>query len=411
MMNNVILFMEHWLAIGLFIQLAGALAIHNGYRTWVYLGFYLPLILLLIFNWRSIFTDIKCNSKLYFLLFVFLFYFALTSLWSEHINFEKRIKISLLCFLYIIGVAIISKKEKLIYAVLSSSVICVALIISLFIFKSYVINELPLLSRLSSTGFKNWISLENAQIFGTFFGAFFIIAIMLIRGTTHKLMQKLLVLASLLILSGAFFTYSRTMWVALICVGLFYLLINKQYKSLFYFTLTLFVSISIVLFFYPDIAEKAIYRSGFSYRPQIWLMTLSHIVDNPLFGHGSGSDFKYLVTQTFNNRSSSIIVSHPHNLYLTILYYSGLTGLLLYFFVLMETLIKIKKYKYDYLVWLVAGLLVFSLVEQIAEIANIVIKPNEYYTIIWLPIGILLGRITHEKNKKNRINSTAKGKQ
>lgn len=399
-----ILFLEGWLATGLFIQLAGAFVINNGYRTWVYLCFYLPLVLLLIFNFKSILVELKLNARLYSLLFIFLFYFGFSTLWSDHENLTKELQSSLLCFLYVMGVAIISKKEKWIHTVLSSAVLCIALFALLFIIKNYLINELPLTSRIYNTGFNNWGSLENPQIFGMFLGSFFVIGIMLARKNIHTLSHQFLFFTSLLILFCAFFTYSRTMWVALFFTLFCYMLINKHYKALLYGFIILFVLTLIVLLIFPEIYDKFIYRSGFSFRPQIWLMTISHIIDKPLFGYGSNSFFNHLVIQTIHGKEMSYTASHPHNLYLSIFYFTGLIGVILYFLVLAETLLKIKKYLNDYLVWLTLSLILFSLAEQIFEISAIVVRPNEYYVILWLPIGILLGRISYAKqNNPNNL--------
>ena len=64
--SNIILILEKWLALGLFIQLLGSLVLDHGYRTWVYFAFYLPLILLFLVNWKNILSELRINSTLYY---------------------------------------------------------------------------------------------------------------------------------------------------------------------------------------------------------------------------------------------------------------------------------------------------------------------------------------------------------
>ncbi len=393
--SDIILILEKWLALGLFIQLLGSLVFDHGYRTWVYFGFYLPLILLFLVNWKNILSELKINSTLYLLLFSFIFYYSLSNLWSDNSNLSNELKASLLCILYIVGVSIISKKEQLLYITLSATLIYVALFSLLFIVQNYLINNQELNHRLSNTGFEGWNSLNHPQVFAIYLGTFFTLGIMLLRIKTPSIIKIILFIASILILIAAFFTYSRTMWIALFFTLLCYLYINKYHTILRYGTLLLLSSSTIILFIFPEIFDRFIYRDGLSFRPQNWLLTLSYIVDKPLLGYGSNATFHYTVTQMVNGIKLSCIIPHPHNLYLSIFYFSGLIGLTLYLAMLTKLLVSVKKYLHDDFVWLALGILLFSLSVQLFEIAEIVTKPNKYYMIMWLPIGIFIGRKVH----------------
>lgn len=81
----------------------------------------------------------------------------------------------------------------------------------------------------------------------------------------------------------------------------------------------------LMLYFSPEFITSR----GFSWRPDIWMTTIEHIINRPLFGHGISNNIVPVVVTNEEGRTVGIF-RHPHNMALSVAYFLGLTGLLLW---------------------------------------------------------------------------------
>jgi len=385
-------FLEGWLSIGLIVQLIAVLLLTYGYETWMYLSFYIPLLIILVLNLNRL-PHVFLQDRWFFTtILLFFFYFGISNCWAESNNdLLKSLKASLLSFLYIVGVALVARRERL-GLVLKIAVVLSGLIGAAFIAKNYVINADPLMARLGHSGFSGLESLGNASRFGAYFGAMFVIGVFLCRDMKSGIAMSILLFFTLINLGVGFFTYSRTMWVGFLLVALVYTVLSERRKFLLYAFVCFVVSSLLLFLFFPEIIERFILRSGFSWRPQIWLATIGKIMDKPIIGYGAGSDFALIVTRAFNGDLQSATIYHPHNIYLSMFYFSGIVGGFLYLAILWMGLARMMKNVSARFFWVAFGLMLFSMAEQFFEVYGIVRRPSEYYLISWLPLGILIGR-------------------
>ena len=117
---------------------------------------------------------------------------------------------------------------------------------------------------------------------------------------------------------------------------------------------------------------------GMHHRLEIWQRTLELVGERPWFGHGLAANLD-LPGLTF-----------PHDLFLGVLFYSGIVGLCLFAalaWVVTARLVRMPKGA-DRL-WL-AALWVSALVSGLTDLGQITKGPGALWLIFWLPVGLVL---------------------
>jgi O-antigen ligase len=121
---------------------------------------------------------------------------------------------------------------------------------------------------------------------------------------------------------------------------------------------------------------------GESARPEIWRATLGRIIEHPWIGHGVGATLGF---QDF---------TFPHDLYLSLVFYSGVVGLALFAAVawrLLGGVIARPGAERALLIALWANMLVSGLTDY----GQIIKGPSALWYIIWLPIAFSTFYVTH----------------
>jgi O-antigen ligase len=170
---------------------------------------------------------------------------------------------------------------------------------------------------------------------------------------------------------------------------------------------------------------------GSSHRFEVWDYTLGLIRDRPLFGHGLAANLHLVVSNgvVSNGVVSSGVVSNgvvsngvvsngvvngarkdaitfPHDLYLSLLFYSGVVGLLIFSAMaalLTWRLLRAAKRADAEWAWL-SALWLNVLVVGLTDLGQITKGPGPIWFIVWLPVGLLLTRkeeLLFEKRSKN----------
>jgi O-antigen ligase len=140
-------------------------------------------------------------------------------------------------------------------------------------------------------------------------------------------------------------------------------------------------------------AAAMVYR-GSSHRFEIWDRTLHMIADRPLFGHGLAANLD-LPGITF-----------PHDLYLSVLFYSGAVGFSLFVGLAGWVTWQLRPSRDPEWLWLVA-LWMNALISGLTDLGQITKGPGPMWFIFWLPVGLVLGRegSTFFFEKKNQETS------
>jgi O-antigen ligase len=140
-------------------------------------------------------------------------------------------------------------------------------------------------------------------------------------------------------------------------------------------------------------SEAVLVQRGSSHRFQVWDYTLGLIRDRPLFGHGLAANLHLDVGD---------LITFPHDLYLSLLFYSGAIGFLL--FAALATLISWRllaqawRRRDGEWAWL-AALWIDVLVAGLTDLGQITKGPGPLWFIVWIPVGLLLAAQRHEPAK------------
>jgi O-antigen ligase len=135
--------------------------------------------------------------------------------------------------------------------------------------------------------------------------------------------------------------------------------------------------------------EAALIERGSSHRFEVWDYTLARIRERPLFGHGLASNLHLNVGDARHDQ-----ITFPHDLYLSLLYYSGAVGLLI--FAALSGLLTWRlagraAWRDGEWPWLTA-LWLNVLTVGLTDIGQITKGPGPIWFIVWLPVGLLLTR-------------------
>ncbi len=128
-------------------------------------------------------------------------------------------------------------------------------------------------------------------------------------------------------------------------------------------------------------SEAVLVSRGSSHRFQVWDYTLGLIRDRPLLGHGLAANLHLNVGDQ---------ITFPHDLYLSLLFYSGIAGFLM--FAAMAALLSwrlardIRRPEWAWLVALWLDLLLVGL----TDLGQITKGPGPLWFIVWMPVGLLL---------------------
>ncbi len=134
---------------------------------------------------------------------------------------------------------------------------------------------------------------------------------------------------------------------------------------------------------------------GSSHRFEIWHRTLELIGQRPLFGHGLAANLD-LPGITF-----------PHDLYLSVLFYSGAVGFALFLALAANVtwrLWRLRDGGSQQWLWM-ASLWIAALIAGLTDLGQITKGPGPLWFIFWLPVGLVLA--TNQPAESKLIPSAA----
>ena len=126
--------------------------------------------------------------------------------------------------------------------------------------------------------------------------------------------------------------------------------------------------------------EAAMVSRGSSHRLQIWSRTLELIGQRPLFGHGLAANLD-LPGITF-----------PHDLYLSVLFYSGAVGFVLFALLCVWVSLTLwRGARGAERLWM-AALWMDALLSGLTDLGQVTKGPGPMWFIFWLPVGLVLAK-------------------
>lgn len=127
---------------------------------------------------------------------------------------------------------------------------------------------------------------------------------------------------------------------------------------------------------------------GFGGRPLIWAFTMDQVQHAPWFGHGyfEKLELSYLGEQ----------VAHPHNIFLSTLYYSGAFGLGLLLFAMGCVAIAALRQWGSATGHLSLVLFLHVLLSTLTDGGRLVTGASEFLYFFWFPLSVIIGLSLHK---------------
>ncbi len=122
-----------------------------------------------------------------------------------------------------------------------------------------------------------------------------------------------------------------------------------------------------------------IMQRGWSSRLDIWHLALREIAQRPLFGHGPGA------------RLDRAVDNFPHDLFLSMLFYSGAVGLVLLLALLALAVRAAWLRPEPAARWTLLALLAHLVLSGLTDLSQITKGPSPMWYIVWLPVALALG--------------------
>lgn len=374
---------QYWLALGLFLQLAGLCFITDGsrYTTMVNIMLFFPALLSVVLLWSEIET---WQRQLNLLLFGLLSWVLIVALFNEGSEGEvlRWLRVTLYAWLYLKAIGLVMQNRLLWQRLL----LAVVLVAGVFAWGSLVqalyVDQRGLeyrAFRLFEMGRDGLADFGNPIVSALYFGMVALIAAhIVIRGAGLVRWISFFALIGMLIYQ--YFTYSRGVWVGVLA-GLAVLSWFVLSRRIFWTATALVMPFLLVMVF----LLSGVGGLGVSYRDAIFRGWLSQFDSFWLWGAGAGASANICI------EGIKICFNQAHSLYLQFFFEYGLLGVLLLLMLIAGVLKKAWYYRsQDSMAPLGIALMVFTLVVSIANFYVIFARPGVFWMIFWFPLGILL---------------------
>lgn len=384
-----------WLAVlslGLFIQIAGILLIADGsrYSTQVHLLLMLPSLILLLIR-----PDFRLwKQPVVLALTSLLICLMLNALWRTETSDKSTgdwLKVTLFILLYVHAVGRLALHPRTLLAVLTICGALAAMFAWLTVLHQFGIKATPLdyatireEARLYTLDWQGLGNLKHPVVAGLYYGIFIIILTQRLVAAPPKAWRSALILFGIAGLCiYVLLTFSRGAWISTLVAGLCLLLLFPGRTSRTLLISGAFLLLGMLVMFWPEVRNEWLVR-GASRRDMIWLSWLAHLPDFWLWGVGPGAQFDF----TYPWGGS---VKHAHSLYLQLWYQLGLPGIILFILFLGCLLEKGWRLRQQPPARLGLALLILAMMAMLTDVHALLLRPNHYWVLFWLPAGILIG--------------------
>ena len=388
------------ISFGLFLQLTGFIWINDKgiYQTQVYLWLSFPALILAIKHLISQ-ENINRLTAPILIIIIFFCYSITTSLWATDpdVDLAKNSKKTLHTGLYILSIWLIAhhKPQYLNKILILSLIVITAGALATMIYQFGILDR-PMqyrAYRLQELGWKGFADFEWPTIAGFYYGAFAICALWFYNSTNDWRKSAFYFICFSILSIYVFFTYARGAWIPLAAAS-FLLLLLRPNRKIIALAVIAFIALIIVGYLGREILFYEVVERNLTGRPYIWLETWQLIQDKWLLGYGLRADFSVLLPNGFT-------VIHAHSLYLQTWYETGLIGLLLLIAILVTSTKQGWLHRTNNIDVFALSLIAYTSLIMLVDLHQAISRPDEYWTLIWLPIAIVL---RPRKNSANALN-------
>lgn len=329
---------------------------------------------------------------------LFLYLFVSAFFVSEDYQSARRLLVLIFLFLPFI---FLNLSAQFLRNIIMLVAVVIAMFAALSLINQYIQDGLPAGYRkggVVSSGISGIASFGNTIVAAMHYAIGFTLLIFLFFTETKRVLLWLWSVLLVFVVIYIALTFARSAWVTcLVASFVVYALTFNKAKIRFYI-LPAFLLLALS-YFASKIIGYEIGQRGLTHRDEIWINVISQIKGHWVFGHGLSTPFEPIPTL-----GGRVLVHNSHNVYLEIIYQTGLIGLLLYLSVLFSviyTLFKAYLMKvYDDTSVLVLALLVSVSVVMLTELNSWIHSPNLLWMWLWTPIALSLSF-----ERKLRLNS------
>jgi putative inorganic carbon (HCO3(-)) transporter len=378
------------LALGLFVQLSGFLFNNDGSRqaTQVYLLLFLPALILLITErlalslWRQ-----PCAMALLALL-------GWVVLRGSFGDAEQPsgywLKVALLILLYVFAISHLVS-QRVIQTPLALAVLFGIVFAWLTLVVQFVVLDKPLAyevlrqhgNRLQELGWNGYADFSHPIPAGLYHGIFAVLLLSVLVERKLKAWAWLPVLVGLAgLLTYVLLTFSRGAWFATLAASLTLLVLSPYRRARVLLVIGALALLLMLVVFWARVEHE--WFLGTSQRGLIWLNWLEHLPEFWALGNGAGTNLVYRYPW-------GDVVYHAHSLYLQLWFEYGVIGFALFVLLLCTALLKAWRLRVDPAARVALATLVFALMAMVSDIPAVFTRPNAYWVVLWLPVGLIIG--------------------
>lgn len=377
------------LALGLFVQLTGFLFNNDGSRqaTQVYLLLFVPTLILLIAQrfalsfWRQ-----PSNMALLALLGWVVLRGCFGDSWKAP-GYLLKVVLLILLYVFVIGHLV---SRAVIEIPLALAVLLACCFAWLTLIVQFVVLDKPLAyevlrntGRLRELGWRNFANFSHPIPAGLYYGIFAVLMLSVL--VEHELKAwvwppVLVGLAGLLVY--VLFTFSRGAWFSTLAGCLTLLVLSPQRRARVLLLIGTLVILLVMMAFWSRVENE--WFLGTSQRGPIWLNWLARFPEFWILGKGAGVDLLYRYPW-------GDMAYHAHSLYLQLWFEYGVVGFALFVLLLSTALLKAWRLRADPTARAALSTLVFAMVAMVSDISTVFSRPNTYWVVLWLPIGLIMG--------------------
>lgn len=380
-------FFQYWLALGLFLQLAGLCFITDGsrYTTIVNLMLFLPALLAVALLWSRIDSWQRPLNVLLLGLLGWVLIVALFNNGSED-GTLRWLRVTLYAWLYLQAIGLVMQDRRLWQRLL----VAVVLVAGVFAWGSLVqalyVEQRGLeyrAFRLFAWHRNGLADFSNPIVAALYFGVGALVAAHLVVRTSG-LVRWLCLVALVGMLAYQYFTYSRGVWVGVLAglAALSWFVLSRRLLGVAIVVASPLLLLMLLLL--DDVGGLEM-----SYRDAIFHSWLGKINTFWLWGAGAGADANICI------KGLRRCFNQAHSLYLQFFFEYGLPGLLLLLTLIVLAVQKaLGRRLQDNMAPLGLALMAFTLVVSVANFYVIFVRPGVFWMVFWLPLGILLALST-----------------
>lgn len=380
-----------WLLLGLYFLLCGITVLEDSstYHRFFYLFIIPPAAIILINNF-----NLKLLSNHVIILYLG---FIATVFVSTSINTPDELTNSIKRALYTLSLFIVTafalhKSKKHTFHL--------TLLAGLTVLASSLYSYIPFLESFIKTGvvpgrFIGSGSLSNPLLSSHIFGFYTVVFSLIAIYSKEVRLKLLLSLAALSFFILTLSTGSRTPLLALASTVLWLALLKLNKKSAL-----ILIGLALATALLWLISPESITNRGLSYRPELWATAIEKIKYAPFLGYGFNAPASFYID------SLDIHFREPHNIHLSVMYFTGLIGFFFWASMHIVAIVFCIKHKKQPIFILASSLLIYGIAAGMTEGGGLLPRPKEHWFITWIPLALASALISYQNNFKNSASSS-----